>query len=222
MRVVLTDIEGTTSSIGFVHEVLFPYARDRLAAFVEAHASEPEVASCLADAAREGELEAASRDEIVGLLLRWIDEDRKARPLKTLQGLIWEAGYRDGSLIADVYDDALAALRRWHSEGRALYVYSSGSVHAQRLLFAHTAAGDLTPLLSGYFDTTVGGKREAASYRRIAEAIGAEPGDIVFLSDIEAELDAAREAGMETVWVQREERTASQTHRVVTSFEEIA
>lgn len=221
MRVVLTDIEGTTSSIGFVHDVLFPYARDRLAAFVEAHASAPEVASCLADAAREGALEAASRDEIVGLLLRWIDEDRKARPLKTLQGLIWEAGYRDGSLVADVYDDALAALRRWHAEGRALYVYSSGSVHAQRLLFAHTAAGDLTPLFSGYFDTTVGGKREAASYRRIAEAIGAEPGDIVFLSDIEAELDAAREVGMETVWVQREERAASDVHRVVTGFAEI-
>jgi enolase-phosphatase E1 len=142
--------------------------------------------------------------ELAAELRAWIDRDSKATPLKALQGLIWEEGYRRGAFSGHVYPDAARRLRAWKDLGIALYVYSSGSVHAQRLLFAHTGEGDLTPLFSGYFDTTVGHKREPASYRAIAAAIGLAPGEILFLSDIHEELDAARAAGMQTAWLVRE------------------
>jgi enolase-phosphatase E1 len=222
-QVVLTDIEGTTSSIDFVKDVLFPYARARLPAFVANNADVPAVREQLDAVAREAGI---SRDDVPALaaeLVRWIDEDRKATPLKALQGMIWEAGYREGAFVAHVYDDAVAALQRWRRAGRRLYVYSSGSVQAQKLFFTHTAAGDLTPLFSGYFDTTSGGKREAASYERIAGEIGVEPAAIVFLSDIEAEVDAARAAGMDTVWVRRDGGfSESSVHRQAESFDDIA
>jgi len=221
--VVLTDIEGTTSSIDFVKDVLFPYARAHLPAYVAAHADEPAVREQLDAVARDAQL---PRDDVAALtaeLVKWIDEDRKATPLKALQGMVWEAGYRDGAYVAHIYDDASAALARWRRAGRRLFVYSSGSIHAQKLLFAHTSAGDLTPLFSGYFDTTSGGKREQGSYERIAQAIGVEPGAIVFLSDIEAEVDAARAAGMDTVWVRRDGGfSESSIHLQAESFDDIA
>lgn len=204
MRAVLTDIEGTTSSLAFVKDVLFPYARERIGGFVSAHAGEPEVAAQL-DALREytGEPDAGV-DRLAGQLIRWIDEDRKLTPLKALQGLLWEQGYRTGDLQGHVYEDAAQALRRWHEQGLRLYVYSSGSVRAQRLLFAHTPFGDLTPLFDGFFDTRMGDKRESASYRRIAGEVGLAPDQMLFLSDVEAELDAARAAGMRTGWLVRD------------------
>lgn len=201
--VVLTDIEGTTSSIDFVHDVLFPYARERIGPYLRAHAHEPGVAAEIAATAREAGVDASDLDAVTRVLTGWIDEDRKATPLKALQGMIWKDGYRNGDFVAHVYPDAHDALQRYKADGRRLYVYSSGSVAAQRLFFAHTDHGDLSPLFSGYFDTTSGGKREAASYRRIAEAIGVAPSDIVFYSDIEAELDAAAEAGLATRWLRR-------------------
>ena len=202
--VILTDIEGTTSSIDFVKDVLFPYARERIAAFVRTHAGEPAVAAEIAATARESGVDACDLDAVTRVLVQWIDEDRKATSLKALQGMIWKDGYRNGDFVAHVYPDAHEALRRYKAEGRRLYVYSSGSIAAQRMFFAHTAYGDLTPLFSGYFDTTSGGKREAASYRTIASAIGALPSDIVFFSDIEAELDAAADAGIDTFWLRRD------------------
>jgi enolase-phosphatase E1 len=201
--VILTDIEGTTSSIDFVKDVLFPYARERIGAFLRAHADEPEVAAEMLATARDAGIDACDLDAVARVLVQWIDEDRKATPLKALQGMIWKDGYRNGDFVAHVYPDAHEALQRYKAEGRRLYVYSSGSIAAQRLFFAHTAYGDLTPLFSGYFDTTSGGKREAASYRGIAEAIGTAPRDIVFFSDIEAELDAAADAGLATFWLRR-------------------
>ena len=147
-RAILTDIEGTTSSIAFVAETLFPYARERLPAFVAAHPDE--AAPILAEVA------AMEPGDPVATLTRWIDEDRKATPLKTLQGMIWADGYRERAFTGHIYPDAAAALRRWHEAGIALYVFSSGSVAAQKLLFGHSDAGDLTPLFSGYFDTTTG------------------------------------------------------------------
>lgn len=193
-RAILTDIEGTTSSIAFVAETLFPYARERLPAFVAAH---PEATAPIL-----AEVAATEPGDPVATLTRWIDEDRKATPLKTLQGMIWEDGYRDGA--GHIYADAVAALRRWHAAGVALYVFSSGSVAAQKLLFGHSDAGDLTSLFSGYFDTTTGPKREAASYTAIAEAIGFEPGDILFLSDTPQEIAAARAAGMQALLIDRD------------------
>ncbi len=203
IEAIVTDIEGTTTSLSFVHDVLFPYARERIEAFVRARAGDPAVAEALRGVAAEEGRE-LSLDEAIATLVRWIDEDRKVTPLKALQGLLWTDGYREGDYVGHVYDDAVRWLRRWHEDGVRLYVYSSGSVRAQKLLFAHTGAGDLTPLFSGYFDTTTGGKKEAASYRAIAAEIGRPPERIAFLSDVVAELDAAREAGMVTVHLVRD------------------
>ena len=223
-RVILTDIEGTTSSIAFVKEVLFPYARTHLPAFVAARAADPEVRRCLDEARGVAGDAGLSDADVIGVLLRWIDEDRKATPLKTLQGRIWANGYEAGEIQSHVYEDAVRGLRNWHASGCSLYVFSSGSIAAQRLLFGHTAHGDLTPLFSGYFDTTSGPKLAAASYGAIAQAIGCAPSEILFLSDHTGELDAAAAAGMRVICLDRGEAVvpADTPHRRVRSFAEIA
>lgn len=203
VRAILTDIEGTTTPIAFVQEVLFPYARARLAEFCTEHHGDPEVAAAL-QAAREldGHPD-LTLDETIALLLRWMAEDRKAGPLKLLQGLIWRSGYEAGVLKGQVYEDAAALLECWHSQGRKLFVYSSGSEEAQKLIFGYSDKGDLTPLFSGYFDTRVGAKVEASSYAAIAKAIGIAPGDILFLSDLTAEITAAKSAGLKVARIDR-------------------
>ena len=200
---IVTDIEGTTTAISFVHDVLFPYARANLNGFVAAHGREPAVRAELDAAKREAGDPAMSDEAVVAVLRRWIDEDRKATPLKALQGMIWAEGYKAGGFQGHVYDDAAEALRRWHAAGKKLYVYSSGSVPAQKLIFGHTKFGDLTPLFSGYFDTTTGPKKEADSYRRIAAAIGMPASRMLFLSDSTDEIAAARAAGLHTVQLRR-------------------
>lgn len=213
MRTILTDIEGTTSSIAFVKEVLFPYARERMTAFVHECAQEPDVASALAEVSQllGG---SPTLDELSAALVRFIDEDRKLTPLKLLQGKIWEGGFRDGTLRSHLYPDAARQLRAWHAAGHALYVYSSGSVEAQKLLFAHTSFGDLTPLFSGYFDTRSGPKQASDSYRNIARELGVAPGSILFLSDVLPELDAAAQAGLEVCLIARpEEPSAARSDR---------
>lgn len=203
-RAILTDIEGTTSSISFVRDVLFPYARRALPGFVHEHGQQPQVRQWLDQVALEaGGL--CQDGMIVETLQGWIDQDRKHTALKALQGLVWEDGYRNADFTAPIYPDAAQTLQRWHALGLPLYVYSSGSVPAQKLFFGHSDAGDLTGLFSGWYDTETGGKREAASYERIAAAIGLKPHDFLFLSDVVEELDAAREAGMRTVLVDRRE-----------------
>jgi enolase-phosphatase E1 len=203
IRAIVTDIEGTTSSISFVKDVLFPYARKRLPAYVETHADRPEVQHWLHEAAKEAGLIEASRQEVIELLLRWIDEDRKSTALKALQGMIWKDGYEDGEYRAHVYPEVAARLHAWRGEGLHLYVYSSGSVPAQKLFFRYSESGDLTPMFAGYFDTEIGPKRETESYRRIAEAIGERPEHVLFLSDVVEELDAASAAGFKTAWLLR-------------------
>ncbi len=220
-RAILTDIEGTTSSIAFVHEVLFPYSRARLAEYVAAHAGEPEVAAILAEVRAEAGDAALDSAGCTALLAEWHDADRKIGPLKALQGLIWAEGYASGALQGHVYPDAVAGLRRWQAVGIPLYVYSSGSVAAQKLIFAHTAFGDLTPLFSGHFDTGVGGKRDAASYAAIARTIGTAPAEILFLSDVEAELAAAAEAGLAVTLLAREGAPAASLYPVATTFDTI-
>ncbi|MDH0335553.1 acireductone synthase [Metapseudomonas otitidis] len=204
IKAILTDIEGTTSAVSFVFDVLFPYAARHLPGFVSEHAAEPAVAEQVEAVRRESGEPEASVERVVAILLEWIAEDRKATPLKALQGMVWEQGYRAGQLKGHVYPDAVEALRRWHAEGYRLYVYSSGSIQAQKLIFGCSEAGDLSPLFSGYFDTTSGPKREAGSYRRIVEAIGLPAEEVLFLSDVVQELDAAREAGLPTVGLARE------------------
>jgi len=191
-KALLLDIEGTTSSISFVADELFPYARRHLPDFVAKH---PEVAAPI--------LAQVPGDDPVATLIRWIDEDRKETPLKTLQGLIWAQGYADGTLTGHVYPDTPEALRRWAAAGLKVYIYSSGSIAAQKLIFGHSVAGDLTPLLSGYFDTTTGPKRDTDSYARIAGAIGLRPSELLFLSDMRAEIDAARAAGLQALLIDR-------------------
>lgn len=224
-RAVLIDIEGTTSTIAFVHEVLFPYADEQLDAYVRAHREEPAVVQAMIDAAREAEEEPDVDDAtVLAQLHTWIAEDRKSTPLKTLQGLIWDEGFRRTGLRGHVYPDAAAGLRRWHAAGLTLYVYSSGSLAAQQTLFGNSDQGDLTPLFSGYFDTTTGPKRAAASYTAIARAIELAPREVVFLSDVDAELDAARAVGMQTVRLMRPAdtpRDATTTHPSARNFDEI-
>jgi len=221
IKAIVTDIEGTTSSLSFVKDVLFPYARAHLAEFVRSHADEAEVKTLLDDARVEAGADLDTK-QLIKQLIQWIDEDRKITPLKSLQGLIWEAGYRQGHFAGHLYSDAVQNLVKWHADGIALYVYSSGSVHAQKLLFGHSAFGDLTPLFSGYFDTRIGGKREQASYEKIAAQLGRPAGSILFLSDIKEELDAARAAGFQTIWLTRDSMPDAQAeHRQVSSFDQI-
>ncbi|TAM47090.1 MAG: acireductone synthase [Gammaproteobacteria bacterium] len=220
IHAILTDIEGTTSSLSFVKEVLFPYSRARMADFIHAHATEPTVRTQLDEVGR-----AAGRpltdDEAAAQLITWIDEDRKITPLKALQGMIWEAGYRHGDFLGHVYDDAVRQMRVWKDRGLELYVFSSGSVLAQKLLFRHTAFGDLLPLFTGHFDTAIGNKRETAAYTAIARQIGLPSTEILFLSDVREELDAARDAGMQTTQVLREGVIPATDHPQVRSFSEI-
>lgn len=203
IKAVLTDIEGTTAPVSFVAEVLFPYAAERLDAFVRANLKDISVAGALEEtAALEGR--ALSLDDAINTLLGWIRADRKATPLKTLQGKIWREGYESGVIRSPVYADAVAALKAWHGRGLRLDVYSSGSVEAQLLLYGHTLAGDLTGLFSGYYDTRIGAKIEPASYGAIAADIGIAPAEILFLSDLPREVDAALKAGMKSWRIDRD------------------
>lgn len=220
---ILTDIEGTTSSISFVKDVLFPYAREHLPAFVAAHGDDAEVRRWLNAAAQDAGVDAADRGAVVATLRQWIDEDRKATPLKALQGMIWQDGYVSGAYRAHLYPEVAARLRAWRAAGLPLYVYSSGSVAAQKLFFRYSEAGDLSGLFDGHFDTEVGGKREAASYARISTAIGVAAPNILFLSDIVEELDAARSAGLQTTWLCRPPLNcpANSAHPCVGGFDAI-
>ncbi len=203
IKAIVTDIEGTTSSLSFVKDVLFPYARAHLPDFIRANHAQPEIAQLLDDA-RQLAGSSLDNEALIGQFIEWIDSDQKITALKSLQGLIWQAGYQNGDFTGHVYEDAVRNLRTWHSQGYKLYVYSSGSVQAQKLLFGYSDFGDLTPLFSGYFDTHIGGKRETAAYQRIAAEINLPAEQILFLSDIKEELDAARLAGFACVWLVRE------------------
>ena len=220
IKAIVTDIEGTTSAVSFVFDVLFPYAAQHLPAFVRQQAQRADVAEQLDAVRRDSAEPDADVERVIEILLGWIAEDRKATPLKALQGMVWAQGYQAGQLKGHVYPDAVEALRHWHQAGYQLFVYSSGSIQAQKLIFGCSEAGDLTPLFSGYFDTTSGPKREVGSYQRIAQSIGCPPEQILFLSDIVEELDAARSAGMATCGLVREGGELV-GHQNVTSFAQI-
>lgn len=201
--VVLLDIEGTVGDIAFVRDVLFPFARARIADVLKSRWREPEVAEAVRSARASSSSELPTPADAARQFLGWMDEDKKITPLKALQGIIWREGYASGELKAHLYPDAIDAMRGWHARGVALFIYSSGSVEAQKLYFAHSVAGDLSALISGYFDTTTGPKGERASYLKIAETIGRRPGDLTFYSDAPAETDAAAAAGLHVYRVDR-------------------
>jgi enolase-phosphatase E1 len=200
-RWVVVDIEGTLTPTSQVHVVLYDYARPRLGPWIDAHPSSPVVAEVRSLAGLSGD---ASTDDVVKVLHSWMDADQKIAPLKTLQGLIWERGYADGDLVTEFFPDVVPTLRSWHDAGLDLAVFSSGSVAGQVASFSRTTDGDVTSLFSSHFDTVnAGPKREAASYAAIAAGLQASPAEIVFFSDVPAELDAAAEDGWQTVGLAR-------------------
>src|SRR5437868_2040157 len=240
VRGILLDIEGTTSSISFVYDVMFPYVRKHLTFEVFSNWMEPEYIEALHGIARDAGHESLdswlkqqglSRDNplrgaevVCKEVTRLMDTDAKTTGLKALQGLIWQSGFDSGELKAHIYDDVPPALAAWNAAGKDVRIYSSGSVQAQKLFFGHTIAGNLLPMFRGHYDTTTGPKKEAESYRKIAAEFGLPPREIMFLSDVVAELDAARAAGMQTVLVIRPGNAAAaagHSHRVVENFGDI-
>ena len=203
MRALLFDIEGTITSLAFVKDELFPHAREALPDYLMGHADRPEVQAILYRLARELGRTITDLPGIGTTLQRWIDEDRKHTDLKELQGLIWEAGYREGAYRGHLYPDVVPFWERARAAGMQVAIYSSGSIQAQRLLLQYSVAGDVSGLVDDHFDTRVGAKGDADSYRRIAETLLAPPAEITFFSDAVFELDAARAAGMTTCRIMR-------------------
>jgi enolase-phosphatase E1 len=228
-RALILDVEGTTTPIDFVYQTLFPYARERVGRFLSDTWLDPATRADVALLRAEHETERDARSdwrddaEAVTAWVLWLmDRDRKSTGLKSLQGRIWKRGFENGELRGLVYDDVRPALERWTRQGRRVAIFSSGSVLAQRLLFGHSSAGDLTPFLSGYFDTTSGAKREAESYRRIATALGESVAQLLFLSDVTAELEAASAAGLQVALCVRHPAPAPPAgYRVLRSFDEL-
>ncbi|HEY0923332.1 acireductone synthase [Rheinheimera pacifica] len=217
---VITDIEGTTSRISFVTDILFPYAARELPAFIRANTAQPDVAAALAACRELMQQPAASTEQIITQLLAWIAEDKKVTPLKALQGMVWQHGYQSGAFTGHLYADVAEQLQHWHNLGIRLYVYSSGSVQAQQLLFQYSDYGDLTALFNGYFDTRIGAKRDISSYAAILQQLQLPPKQVLFLSDVVAELDAARALGIATVQLIREGQPAAD-HPIAHSFDQI-
>ena len=220
---ILTDIEGTTTSVSFVYDTLFPYFRKNIGLLkamldnqVVQHAFKQTVELSLSLENKK----LNTVDDIINTLYRWSKEDRKLTPLKTLQGIIWKNGYESGAIKGHVYDEVKDCLNKWKDERIALGVFSSGSIEAQKLLFGFSDYGDLTKFFSNYFDTNTGGKRESTTYERIAETLEITPNSILFLSDIKEELLAAKDAGMQTVQLLRESKTA-EWENAVHNFNEI-
>ncbi|MEH6641185.1 acireductone synthase [Vreelandella glaciei] len=222
VHAIVTDIEGTTTDINFVHKVLFPYAHNKLPDFLRTNAETPAVAEQIDAVRSEMGDPNATLEAVIAELLHWIETDQKVTPLKALQGMVWADGYLRGDFKGHLYSDVAPVLRQWKDAGKALYVYSSGSVQAQKLLFGYSDEGDLTPLFSGYFDTHIGHKREATAYQRIVAELDLPPAAVLFLSDVVEELDAAKQAGMQTLQLVREGTQPGNTHACVTRFDEIA
>ena len=231
-RILLLDIEGTTTPIDFVYKTLFPYARANMKEFLMTRLSGGQLSEEVAGLAREHRVDvraglsppALSEDSLVEYLYWLMDQDRKSTALKSIQGKIWEAGYNRGELKSEVFADVPVAFERWTSQGREICIYSSGSVLAQKLLFANTEAGDLTPFIRAYFDTNIGPKKDAASYCKIAGDLMREPGEIMFVSDVADELEAARSAGLQTLLCIRPgnaPQASADRYEVISSFHEV-
>ena len=223
IKYILTDIEGTTTSISFVVDTLFPYFLDHIDE-VESDLDNPLVQSQLSlvkETVLQEENKHIDDQESVKYLIEWCKEDRKHPALKALQGMVWDAGYKNGLLQGHIYPEVASKLNQWKNSGLQLGIYSSGSVPAQKLLFGYSEAGDLTPFFSHYFDTSVGHKREQLSYQNIQKAIGLPAEEILFLSDIEQELDAARLAGFSTCKLTRPGTDPASSHKTANNFDEI-
>jgi len=227
-KAILLDIEGTTTPIDFIHSTLFPYAKARIGGFVLDNLSdlkfevEQLVEEHVSDSDYKGELRPESANSVSDYLKFLIDEDRKSTPLKSIQGMIWQRGYESGEIVSPVFDDIPEAFKRWKAADKTIAIYSSGSILAQQLLFRYTDRGDLTSFISNYFDTNTGPKREAKSYTDIAEALETDAAETLMVSDVPAELDAARTGGLQTALSVRPGNAPIEgdlSHRIVESFE---
>lgn len=224
IQFILMDIEGTTTSISFVHEVLFPYASAHMEDFVRSNTNDSRIQQALEDVKKtvqEEDQKALSDQEAVEQLLQWIKEDRKHTALKALQGYLWKNGYETGEYKGHIYDDVVPLLEKWKEAGIKMGIYSSGSVEAQKLLFGFSEKGDLTPYLSAYFDTRVGHKREVESYQTIQNILDVPAENILFLSDVQEELDAAKAAGFQTTQLVRPGTEACSEHQTVSDFSQL-
>lgn len=222
IKAIVTDIEGTTSSIEFVHKVLFPYSVKKIPDFLRYHSKQPKVEAIIAAIKQESDRPDANLDEIIEILMTWIQADKKKTSLKALQGIVWEDGFKNNEFKGHIYEDACNNLEKWHQQGIELYVFSSGSVKAQQLLFGNTEYGDLTYLFKDYFDTNIGNKKEIKAYQNIAVALNINPENILFLSDVVTELDAAKTAGYQTILLVREKISEqSDRHTIVNNFDQI-
>lgn len=230
IKAVLLDIEGTTTPIDFVHKILFPYAKERISKFVETHFSELQkeidqlIEERSLDETYTAPVDPTEPGSISAYLEHLIDTDRKSTPLKSIQGMIWKEGYESGDLRSLIYDDVPPAFERWTNNGIKIAIFSSGSVLAQQLLFRYTDHGDLTGFISNYFDINIGPKREPSSYQKIAGELGYKSGDIIFVSDIVEELDAAKTAGMQTALSIRPNNAEAKRfdHKAIDSFDELS
>lgn len=232
IRAILLDIEGTTTPIDFVHKTLFPFAAEKIGAFVEENfdAVQGEIAQLKTEYKKDFAEQIYGRDfredapeSIANYLNFLIEVDRKSTPLKSLQGKIWQKGYESGELESVMFADVPSAFERWKHEAKTIAIYSSGSILAQKLIFNYSNFGDLSSFISNYFDTNTGFKREAESYVKIAHALNHPPKRVAFFSDIPAELDAARFAGMKTALVVREGNAQIKeqiTHPIISNFNE--
>jgi enolase-phosphatase E1 len=221
IKFILSDIEGTTTDKSFVYETLFPYFKENMVSFIKKNAAKKEVAQVLQDVkdtVLKEDVRLLDDEEAIERLIIWTNIDRKHTALKQLQGSVWKAGYQQGTLAGHVYSDVVPALQKWHRSGIGLGIYSSGSVSAQKLLFRHSIAGDLTPLFSQYFDTHVGHKQEITSYQNIQQQIGIPAEKILFLSDVEGELEAAAQSGMKVKHVVRKGTVPSTKYDIATNF----
>jgi enolase-phosphatase E1 len=239
VNALLLDIEGTTTPIDFVYNVLFPYARDHVKQYLAEHAESAERQSDIRGLLEENAEDAGRGldpprieapagqvllDEIAAYAYWLIDRDRKSTPLKSLQGRIWEEGYGKGELRSQVFEDVPRAFNRWVEQGKKICIYSSGSVLAQKLLFANTEAGDLTPFIDDYFDTNIGAKKDPESYRRIAGTLGMDSSTALFVSDVTAELDAAAFVGFHTLLCVRpgnHPQDPASIHSIIKTFDEV-
>jgi enolase-phosphatase E1 len=220
IKAILTDIEGTITRISFVKDVLFPYAAKHLPDFVREHQNNAQVKAQIEAVKQELKDPNADIDTVISALLSWIAEDKKITPLKQLQGLVWQFGYENGDFTGHLYDDAYQFLTQQKASGRQLYVYSSGSVKAQQLLFAHSDFGDIRELFSDFFDTQVGAKQDPDAYQTILAKLPYSAEEILFLSDVVAELDAAKKVGIKTLQLFRDGQVTSNAHPIVNDFTE--
>jgi enolase-phosphatase E1 len=216
VQAVLCDIEGTTSSLSFVHNVLFPLSYERMEDFIRRNWNRQELEQI------KSEMGDAGQDEIIKTFRSWILEDRKERALKSIQGKIWKDAFESGQIRGHVYPDVEPSFYKWRDSGIQICIFSSGSIEAQKLLFRYSQVGDLSRFISAYFDTSTGPKKESSSYKTIAGKLSLDGPNILFLSDVQSELDAARAADMHTTQVMREGVTPNSSgHPIVNSFNEI-